>query len=168
MICDFRMVSSSSEDSDSDNNDCPEEISFKDPNLKSSEVVGHAKEESSSGEDEDDNDAPTTTPLRKELSHLSFQELEDLKQKLGTKAYNEAMFGVQSKGMKNVKAAKKKIIPRENKNRPREMSSKIRPPRVRQVVNVAKKKRRDPRFEALCGEFNEDVSKSLIFNNYNV
>merc|ERR1719507_2658068 len=44
-------------------------------------------------------------------------------------------------------------------NRPREMSSKKTVGRFREVVQVAKKERRDPRFDPLCGEFNDKLFK---------
>merc|ERR1712013_83171 len=43
--------------------------------------------------------------------------------------------------------------------RPREMSSKKTVGRFREVVQVAKKERRDPRFDPLCGEFNDKLFK---------
>merc|ERR1712192_303760 len=48
---------------------------------------------------------------------------------------------------------------RDNKNRPREMSSKKTVGRFREVVQVAKRERRDPRFDPLCGEFNDKLFK---------
>ncbi len=63
---------------------------------------------------------------------------------------------------------------RENKNRPREMSSKVTVGRLRDVVGFksgeAKKNpaKRDPRFDALCGEFDEKVSFiSAFYRNNN-
>ena len=52
---------------------------------------------------------------------------------------------------------------RDNKNRPREMSSKKTVKRYRDVVGVSaenKNEKRDPRFDSMCGEFDEKV-KSL-------
>ena len=49
---------------------------------------------------------------------------------------------------------------RENKNRPRQMSSKKTVKRFRDVVGLTTEKkveRRDPRFDNMCGEFNEKV-----------
>ncbi len=103
------------------------------------------------------------TEIRSQLSNLTFEELEALKAKLGTKVYNEAMFG--TKTQTTISTSKKKLekkFKRDNKNRPRELSSKTRVPRVREVVPVTRKKKRDPRFENLCGELNEEVIK--LFN----
>ena len=50
---------------------------------------------------------------------------------------------------------------RENKNRPREMSSKKTVKRFRDVVGLSaalKSEKRDPRFDNMCGEFDEKVS----------
>ena len=52
---------------------------------------------------------------------------------------------------------------RDNKNRPKEMSSKKPVKRYRDVVGVSaenKHEKRDPRFDSMCGEFDEKV-KSL-------
>ncbi|CAL9164265.1 uncharacterized protein LOC103983241 [Musa acuminata AAA Group] len=45
---------------------------------------------------------------------------------------------------------------RANKNRPMEMSSKVRVGRFREVVQAPKKVVRDPRFESLCGTLDTD------------
>jgi len=58
------------------------------------------------------------------------------------------------------------VFKRENKNRPREVSSKVKVGRLRDVVGFklgeAKKaeQKRDPRFDSLCGTFDEKVSLS--------
>ncbi|KAE8743903.1 hypothetical protein FOCC_FOCC009461 [Frankliniella occidentalis] len=92
------------------------------------------------------------TKIRQELSSMSFEELQKLKEKLGTKVYNEAMFGKTQ--------AKRKVFKRENKNRPREISSKVPVPVLRDVLPVKKTAPRDPRFDSLCGEYNEIAFKS--------
>ena len=49
---------------------------------------------------------------------------------------------------------------RENKNRPREMSSKKTVKRYRDVVGLTAEQnveKRDPRFDNLCGEFDKKV-----------
>ncbi|XP_016472878.1 uncharacterized protein LOC107794852 [Nicotiana tabacum] len=48
---------------------------------------------------------------------------------------------------------------RANKNRPVEMSSKKRVSRFREIIQVPKKVTRDPRFEPLCGQLNEEGFK---------
>ena len=49
------------------------------------------------------------TGIREELSKMSFEELQKLKEELGSKVYNEAMFGAHD--------TKKTSFKRENKNR---------------------------------------------------
>lgn len=96
--------------------------------------------------------------IREELSHMSFQDLQKLKEKLGTKIYNETLFGKKSK--------RKTVFKRENKNSPLEMSAKT-PVSVFKEVGKAKKFiPRDPRFDSLCGTFNEKAFKhSYAFLN---
>lgn len=83
---------------------------------------------------------------------MSFADLQKLKEKLGTKVYNATMFGA-----KKVKVAK---FTRENKNRPREESAKRQVTRFREVVPVKKKEPRDPRFDGLCGTYDEKAFKN--------
>lgn len=82
---------------------------------------------------------------------MSFENLQKLKEKLGTKVYNETVFGKKTK--------KKTEFKRENKNRPREMSAKIPVSRFKEVVKVKKIVSRDPRFDSLCGTFDEKTFK---------
>jgi ribosomal RNA-processing protein 36 len=49
------------------------------------------------------------TAIREELSKMSFEELQKLKEQLGSKVYNEEMFGTSQ--------VKKTNFKRENKNR---------------------------------------------------
>lgn len=83
---------------------------------------------------------------------MNFEDLQKLKEKLGTKVYNETVFGNKKKKSVEFK--------RENKNRPREMSTKKQVPRFREIIQVKKHIPRDPRFDSLCGNFNEKA-----FNN---
>ncbi|XP_028034753.1 ribosomal RNA processing protein 36 homolog [Bombyx mandarina] len=89
------------------------------------------------------------TSIRSELASLSFEALQQLKEKIGAKVYKEALFGTKEKVN-----APPKVFKRENKNRPREISSK-KPVPVVQVAHVKKKEVRDPRFDPLCGEFDK-------------
>ncbi|XP_032454982.1 ribosomal RNA processing protein 36 homolog [Nasonia vitripennis] len=107
-----------------------------------------------SGDEEDtllDRDKDKTE-IRKELSQMSFEDLQKLKEKLGTKVYNAAMFGV--------KKTKAVAFKRENKNRPREESAKKQVSRFREIIPVKKKAPRDPRFDSLCGTFDEKAFKN--------
>lgn len=83
---------------------------------------------------------------------MSFEDLQKLKEKLGTKMYNQAIFGNKSK--------RKTEFKRENKNRPREMSAKKPVSRFKESVSVKKVIARDPRFDSLCGTFNEKAFKN--------
>ncbi|CAH0594075.1 unnamed protein product [Chrysodeixis includens] len=108
-------------------------------------------------EDAQDDDGERTE-IRSQLSSLSFEELQKLKEKIGAKVYKEAIFG------KNVTEKPfTKVFKRENKNRPREMSSKRPVPLLQAVPTVKKKEVRDPRFDPLCGEFD----KKQFSENYN-
>lgn len=91
--------------------------------------------------------------IREELSNMSFEELQKLKEKLGSKIYNETVFGKSDrKPNTNFKRA--------NKNRPREMSSK-RPVKINShIIPVKKQMPRDPRFDPLCGAYDKKSFKS--------
>lgn len=82
---------------------------------------------------------------------MSFEDLQKLKEKLGTKVYNEAVFGP--------KKARKVEFKRENKNRPREMLAKKPVPRFKDILRPKTHIPRDPRFDSLCGTFNPKVFK---------
>ncbi|KAI4469105.1 hypothetical protein MML48_2g00000664 [Holotrichia oblita] len=87
--------------------------------------------------------------IKQEISTMSFEELQKLKQQIGTKVYNETIFGVHRRPKTNFK--------RLNKNRPREMSSKKRINIRNEIMQVKKQPTfRDPRFDPLCGTFNEE------------
>lgn len=92
---------------------------------------------------------------------MSFAELLKLKEELGSKVYNEAVFGEESTSKKRKKELKhKSAFKRENKNRPREISAK------KQVPLLGKTKTskndtgpRDPRFDSNCGDFDRSKFK---------
>jgi len=90
---------------------------------------------------------------REKLAKMSIEDIQKLKERLGLKLFHQKMSGTAPvRGQKiNFK--------RENKNRPREMSSKKTVGRFREVVQVAKVQKRDPRFDPLCGEFDEKLFK---------
>nr|XP_033794965.1 ribosomal RNA processing protein 36 homolog isoform X2 [Geotrypetes seraphini]XP_033794966.1 ribosomal RNA processing protein 36 homolog isoform X2 [Geotrypetes seraphini]XP_033794967.1 ribosomal RNA processing protein 36 homolog isoform X2 [Geotrypetes seraphini] len=92
--------------------------------------------------------------LRKELSGMSFEELLQLQNKVGTKLYNKVAYGAKTE---QGAMDGHKMEPRLNKNRPVEVSAKKPVPFLRQVVPVRKKVLRDPRFDSLSGEYNPDV-----------
>lgn len=100
-------------------------------------------------------DEETQATIRAELSEMSFEELQKLKETLGTKVVNSTLFGHNEARNNNFKS-----FTRENKNRPRELSSRHAVSRFRQVIPVKEKKSRDPRFDDLSGEYNETIFKN--------
>lgn len=87
---------------------------------------------------------------------MSFEDLQKLKEKIGAKIYNQTVHGV-------VKKTKQTDYKRANKNRPREVSSKIKPTikSVRAHSNQAKAiPPRDPRFDPLCGLYDDKTFKA--------
>ncbi|CAK9808236.1 Ribosomal RNA processing protein 36 homolog [Anthophora plagiata] len=89
--------------------------------------------------------------IKSELREMSFEDLQKLKEKLGMKVYKEALFGPRK--------VKNPTFKRENKNRPREMSAKKPVSRFREIVHVKKNIPRDPRFDSLCGTFDQKQFK---------
>nr|XP_057921354.1 ribosomal RNA processing protein 36 homolog [Doryrhamphus excisus] len=100
--------------------------------------------------DEDESEIQTRDDIKKELSKMSFEEVMELQNKVGTKVYQEMAYGPT----KRQQSAKRKRV---NKNRPMEMSSKKAAPFLRQVVPVKKATLRDPRFDDLSGEYKADI-----------
>lgn len=96
--------------------------------------------------------------IQQELSTLSFEELQKLKEKIGSKKFQKTLNG--SKPIKEDRNFK-----RANPNRPREMSSKARFVQPMSVFQVPKTFRNDPRFDKMCGEFNDQVL-FLFLPNY--
>lgn len=92
---------------------------------------------------------------------MPFEDLIKLKQKLGIRVYNSTVLGVDKK-VKKVNP-EEKTFKRENKNRPREMTSKKPVPLIPQRKKMKKKYvepvHRDPRFDPKCGEFDRDEFK---------
>nr|CAG4648905.1 EOG090X0E8U [Polyphemus pediculus] len=86
--------------------------------------------------------------IQQELSNLSFEELQKLKEKLGSKKFNQTVNGIK-------KEVKERDFTRANKNRPREISSKSRKIEKKVAIQVPKVFKNDPRFDSLCGEFQE-------------
>ncbi|XP_019851811.1 PREDICTED: ribosomal RNA processing protein 36 homolog isoform X1 [Amphimedon queenslandica] len=102
----------------------------------------------------------TEADIRQEISNIPLGQLQDLRQKVGTKKFDNTFqkhLRVQDNDNKDFK--------RTSKNRPREMSSKKHVSRFKQVIQVPKKeKRMDPRFDERCGHLNLDLfSKSFSF-----
>lgn len=111
----------------------------------------NSRENSSEDETGSDEDKDDIAHLKEELSEIPFCDLEALKHKVGSKRYNKAIHGLFEK-----EGSSSKLQKRENRNRPREMSSKKQVPRLRQVIPVKKRMNRDPRFDELSGHFNQE------------
>ena len=92
--------------------------------------------------------------IREEISKMSIEEVLALKEKIGTKMFDKSM------GLDRPKSFKDKYK-RENKNRPRMEPIAKRPvKRLKDVVGTkAEHKRdvRDPRFDPMCGDYDEKV-----------
>ena len=101
---------------------------------------------------------------------MPFEELLKLKDKLGTKVYNETIVTKLDKNFAKNKNKKNQTFKRENKNRPQEISSKKRVNPIKEVFQVKKKteekERRDPRFDEQCGQFSQNIfDKTYSFLN---
>lgn len=116
----------------------------------------------SKGRSDQEEEADELIAVKEELSSMSFEELLQLKERLGLKAYNQIVHGDKA-----TKPASKRVFKRENKNRPMEMSSKRPVYHSKDTIPVKKKTTRDPRFDDLSGEFNEHYFKtnySFVFD----
>ncbi|KAI8367659.1 uncharacterized protein BYT42DRAFT_134316 [Radiomyces spectabilis] len=141
-------------------------------------------------EEEDEEDQKTKmAKLKRTLAHVSFEQLAEIKSKMGMKEFSKARRGteVEKKPIasisreqiaKDLHAAKKKAsdgskvkrtkedMKRSSKHSPMEMSSKRAVGRFRQVVEAPAAKRRDPRFDKLSGHLNQELfEKSYEFLN---
>ncbi|XP_025067702.1 ribosomal RNA processing protein 36 homolog isoform X1 [Alligator sinensis] len=96
-----------------------------------------------------------------DLSSLSFEELLQLRNRVGTKAYQEMTCGKKAPHHTKVKTKQ-----RQSKRGPLEFSAKTPVPFLRQVVSAKKKVHRDPRFDDLSGEYSPEVfEKTYSFLN---
>lgn len=94
--------------------------------------------------------------IQEELSDLTAEELQTLKEKMGLKAFRKVFGSVQS----NKKSDSHHTFRRENKNRPSEVSSKRKVSVLRDAPGVAGRKKkinRDPRFDDISGHFRQDI-----------
>ncbi|XP_019686162.2 kelch domain-containing protein 3 isoform X2 [Felis catus] len=97
-------------------------------------------------------------------SDMSFEELLELQNKMGTKTYKQLVAGNNTKKPSSRPPVQNACV--ADKHRPLEMSAKVRVPFLRQVVPVSKKVARDPRFDDLSGEYNPEVfDKTYQFLN---
>ena len=97
------------------------------------------------------------------MSTVPLEELLRLRDRINPKLYEKVVFrpeppNTSASHLKPAKPMKNRLFHRENKNRPREMSSKTmsRPVLFEEMGGGAKKKL-DPRFDERCGEFNAHI-----------
>ncbi|XP_063053967.1 ribosomal RNA processing protein 36 homolog [Engraulis encrasicolus] len=106
------------------------------------------------GQSEDD--------VKRELSTMSFEELMQLQNRVGTKAYNKVAYGTDAAQNRKRPDQMKRL----SRHKPQEISSKQRVPFLRKVVPVKKQILRDPRFDDLSGEYKPEIfSETYKFIN---
>ena len=101
---------------------------------------------------------PERQAIRDEVSKMSIEEILELKEKIGSKMFDKEL------GFSKPSTSKDKFR-RENKNRPRMEPISKRPMRKKPIDNIPvkpsnKKEIRDPRFDSMCGEFDEKIFKA--------
>ncbi|XP_076156120.1 ribosomal RNA processing protein 36 homolog [Alosa pseudoharengus] len=120
------------------------------------------EDESSSGEEPEEEPTQGTRPqgqleteddVKRELSNMSFEEIMQLQNRVGMKAYNKIAYGTDTGRSKKRPDQMKRL----NKHKPQEISSKQRVPFLRKVVPVKKVISRDPRFDDLSGEYKPEI-----------
>ncbi|XP_043917081.1 ribosomal RNA processing protein 36 homolog [Protopterus annectens] len=139
-------------DYDSDEDGAESDITESDGGSSSSEVIDQKDDFKLSGSQKTEDIKTANEDIRKELSSMSFEEILQLQNKIGTKLYSQVVYGTES-----TSAADKKKCKRQNKNRPIEISAKKPVPFLRPVVAVKKRVSRDPRFDDLSGEYRADI-----------
>ncbi|KAM4772438.1 ribosomal RNA processing protein 36 homolog [Rhinophrynus dorsalis] len=108
-------------------------------------------------QEEDPNTQTVSTP---ETSTLSFEELIELQNKVGTKLFYKTVRGEKEGNIRGT------VSVQGEKKRPLELSSKRPVPFLRKVVQARKEMRRDPRFDDLSGEYKPEVfEKTYRFIN---
>lgn len=137
-----------SENIESENDDSSEEISNSDQS--------ESNEDSSQTINTSDG---FSDAIRSELNSMTFEQIQQLQNKLGLKKFKEVMQEKSTQGeVKNFK--------RLNKNRPQELTSKKPVSIFRNVFQVSKKEYIDPRFNPAIGEYKPEVfRKSYGFVN---
>merc|ERR1712168_539127 len=140
--------------------------------------MGEREEDGDEEEDEEEEEEEEESGggMRGQLSDISFGELQKLKETVGLKKYNEAVFGKKIDDTEvdgdrtERKDLKRKMLPgkvdgeKKKKSEPEEMSSKKQRGKPRNVVEQVRRRHRDPRFDNLSGKFNDDLfQKSYSF-----
>ncbi|KAI0213636.1 Ribosomal RNA processing protein 36-like protein [Lamellibrachia satsuma] len=147
---------SSDGEGDADSNDGEGDEVVLPSSSRTNEKVGEDEEEHDEEEEEAESEGEENNIEDGvvKLADMPFAEVQKLKEKIGLKAFNEAMYG---SGLTDRRG--RRVFKRANRHRPMEMSSKIRVSQFREVIQVKKQVRRDPRFDDLSGEFNETIYK---------
>jgi len=120
---------------------------------KGSPLESRSKESSKKLKIDEEKQDVQRNRFKAKLSKMSIEEIHRLKNKLGLKLFNQKMSG------KSSEAKNQEDFKRDNKNRPREMSSKKQVARFREIVVASKIEKRDPRFDPNCGEFDDKLFK---------
>ncbi|XP_028580732.2 ribosomal RNA processing protein 36 homolog [Podarcis muralis] len=136
-------------ESESDDSDYTES---EDDDDDDDETGSDASESSNKGPEETTSQPSSKTDLTKEWSSVSFEELLQLRNRVGTKAYQQ-----MTTGKRAVNVTKPEKRQRPNKHGPLEISAKKPVPYLRRVVPVKKKVPRDPRFDDLSGEYKPEI-----------
>lgn len=130
----------------------------KDKDVKLSKKRKIDKVEKDSDEKEAESEINTEEEARRKyrekLSGLPVEQILKIKASLGDKIFNSKWSDGKSKKPKGDNKTEQEFK-RGDKNRPREMSSKIKVPAFEKVKQVKKTERRDPRFDPLCGEIDK-------------
>ncbi|RCV12594.1 hypothetical protein SETIT_2G281500v2 [Setaria italica] len=108
------------------------------------EVSSSSVSESESGSD--DEDVARERELERALADVPFGELQ--------RARADGSLALRTASA--AKAAAEKKARRASKKRPMEISTKMRPPKLREVIQVPKKVVRDPRFEPIYGSVDKE------------
>ncbi|RCH85393.1 rRNA bioproteinsis protein rrp36 [Rhizopus azygosporus] len=135
-----------------------------------SESENEEEEDESEIEDDENDRAAKIAKMKRDLAHVSFEQLAEINNKMGVNDTLEKRKVSKAQILKDLEGAvsqlKKKDkklkksdqeMKRESKHRPMEMSSKRAVTRLRTVVPLQAEKRRDPRFDKLSGHFNQDL-----------
>ncbi|XP_062980008.1 ribosomal RNA processing protein 36 homolog [Elgaria multicarinata webbii] len=150
--CDYESVENDNDVSDDTNSD---------DDSDDDETESDASEGSNEDPEETTSQPSSRPDITKELSSMSFEELLQLRNQVGTKAYQQMTTG---KRAPNATKTAKHQPP--SKHRPLEISAKKPVPFLRKVVPVKKKVPRDPRFDDLSGEYKPEVfEKTYCFLN---
>ncbi|XP_066397566.1 uncharacterized protein [Miscanthus floridulus] len=100
---------------------------------------------SSSVSESDGEDAERERELERALADVPFGELQRVRAD-----------GSLARATSAAKAAAEKKARRASKKRPMEISTKVRPPKLREVIQIPKKVGRDPRFEPVHGSVDKE------------